>query len=150
MISARPSPQLLQDWNETLCLKEVSSFLNKKLSLFLSEVDERIIIEKLLIKNVMSAMMQNLLEKFLFRIINFIERYNRLRVSTIRKSLASVFYWLFLDKDVYIISYLLFKYRVVYAFYISEFNYDWNHSRPEQSTAIGINLVDIFALLTDD
>ena len=33
----------------------------------------------------MSAMMQNLLEKFLFRIINFIERYNRLRVSTIMK-----------------------------------------------------------------
>ena len=33
----------------------------------------------------MSAMMQNLLEKFLFKIINFIERYNRLSVSTIMK-----------------------------------------------------------------
>ena len=33
----------------------------------------------------MSTMMQNLLEKFLFKIINFIERYNRLSVSTIMK-----------------------------------------------------------------
>ena len=103
-----------------------------------------------MIKNGMSAMMQNLLEKFLFKIINFIERYNRLRVSTMRKNLVSVFYWLFLHKDVYIISYLLLKCLVVYAFYISEFNYDWNHSRPEESMAIRINLIDIFALLTDD
>ena len=44
-----------------------------------------------MIKNGMSAMMQNLLEKFLFKIINFIERYNRLRVSTMRKNLVSFF-----------------------------------------------------------
>ena len=30
--------QLLQDWNETLFLKEVSSFLNKKLSYFFQKL----------------------------------------------------------------------------------------------------------------